>query len=101
MKLKYHWFDSQEDKVRVYYTPRKTPTHKELQPSSLIFLNKTLLKLKLIITYLNCSKLLGWPSWEMFKVIPGQGDIVQHFQAMKKIILKIKRKMLAADISNP
>lgn len=37
----------------------------------------------------------------MFKVIPGQGDIVQQFQAMKKIILKIKRKMLAADISNP
>ena len=37
----------------------------------------------------------------MFKVIPGQGDIVQHFQAMKKIILKIKRKTLAADISNP
>ena len=34
----------------------------------------------------------------MFKVIPGQGDIVQHFQAMKKIILKTKRKMLAANI---
>ena len=37
----------------------------------------------------------------MFKVIPGQGDIVQHFQAMKKIILKTKRKMLATNISNP
>lgn len=61
MKLKYTWFDSQEDKVRVYYTPRKTPTRKELQPSSLIFLliNKNSIKIKAYYNLLELQQ-IAW-----------------------------------------
>ena len=61
MKLKYTWFDSQEDKVRVYYTPRKIPTCKELQLPSLIFLliNKNSIKIKAYYNLLELQQ-IAW-----------------------------------------